>query len=197
MRKILCASCGAIKPTPPEDVARGITERRTVGHVHYDTSVVCDHCNAPLAGKTAVALSSPSDMGAWEGDYFVQLKATEIVARNDLKTELPQISGVDAPMRFLCEFASVKWWLADHGFKNPGVYYSHDNQNVHVFDKLRALTAGYNTLKTALEGLVGESDTQNLQAMLSTLESIMPAGSDKDATRNAIKILINENLCPP
>jgi len=69
MRTILCEKCGIIKPTPPEDIALGITTRRIPGTV-LACSIVCDHCNEPLSGKPAVAYSSPADMGNWEKDYF-------------------------------------------------------------------------------------------------------------------------------
>lgn len=70
MRAICCPSCGTIKPTPPDDAARGIFTRYERGQVVYDMS--CDYCGRELRkGDPAVALTSPKDlMPGWEQGYI-------------------------------------------------------------------------------------------------------------------------------
>lgn len=74
MRKILCEEHGAMKPTPPEDAAQGLYERRFRGIL--DVNVVCDVCNKDLLkGSQAVAVTLPQDMPEWESNYFHALSA--------------------------------------------------------------------------------------------------------------------------
>ena len=69
MRKITCVECGAMKPTPPEDAAMGLFERRVYGK--SIRSLVCDYCGTPLnPGDNVIALSLPQNMAEWEGDYL-------------------------------------------------------------------------------------------------------------------------------
>lgn len=74
MRKIVCEEHGAMKPTPPEDAAQGLYERRFRGILAV--SCVCDVCNKELpAGSQAVALTLPQHMREWESEYFHPLSA--------------------------------------------------------------------------------------------------------------------------
>jgi hypothetical protein len=69
MRRITCPECGAVKPTHPEDAARGLFVRYKRGRLTQ--SLRCDYCCVPLpAGSEAVAISQPSTMREWEAEYF-------------------------------------------------------------------------------------------------------------------------------
>jgi hypothetical protein len=69
MRKITCPDCGAMKPTPPEDAALGLFERRIYGK--STRHVNCDYCNKDLnPGDNVIALSCPANMPEWELDYL-------------------------------------------------------------------------------------------------------------------------------
>lgn len=69
-RKITCTDCGALKgPTPPDDAAMGLFERRTYGKSTRHLN--CDYCNKQLnPGDEVIALSTPADMHEWELDYM-------------------------------------------------------------------------------------------------------------------------------
>ena len=70
MRAICCLECGRLRPTPPDDAARGLFERRKRGKVRYD--MTCDYCGQLLReGDEAVALTRPADrMPGWEEGYL-------------------------------------------------------------------------------------------------------------------------------
>jgi hypothetical protein len=69
MRKITCPDCGAAKPTPREDAAQGLYERRIYGTLLG--SAMCDYCGKELErGDGVIALSIPSDMPYWESTYM-------------------------------------------------------------------------------------------------------------------------------
>lgn len=69
MRRIYCEKCGRIRPTPAEDVARGLIPRRTRGAALRE--LVCDQCGTVLSkGAQVVAESVPADMGEWERNYL-------------------------------------------------------------------------------------------------------------------------------
>ena len=72
MRVITCPECGRLKPTPPEDAARGLFQRRQQGFAAYD--MCCDYCGRELRqGDPAVALTCPADlMPGWEEGYLNQ-----------------------------------------------------------------------------------------------------------------------------
>jgi hypothetical protein len=58
-----------MKPTPPEDAALDLFERRTYGKSIRHLN--CDYCNKALnPGDEAIALSIPSDMRQWEPEYM-------------------------------------------------------------------------------------------------------------------------------
>lgn len=68
-RKITCTDCGKMKPTPPDDAALGLFERRTYGTLLG--SAICDYCGKQLdRDDSVIALSVPSDMRAWEHEYM-------------------------------------------------------------------------------------------------------------------------------
>lgn len=68
-RKLTCLQCGKMKPTPPEDAAMGLFERRAYGALR--ASAICDYCGAELSkGDQAIALTTPSDAPMWEEDYL-------------------------------------------------------------------------------------------------------------------------------
>lgn len=69
---ITCPSCGTVKPTHPEDAARGLFVRYRSGTLKVG-GLVCDMCNVPLnQGDKAVAVSQPNTLGNWEQEYFKQ-----------------------------------------------------------------------------------------------------------------------------
>jgi hypothetical protein len=69
-RQLLCPKCGVIKPTHPEDAARGLFQRYVRGAL-LDISIVCDLCGIALKqGDRAVAVSMPASMGKWEPEYM-------------------------------------------------------------------------------------------------------------------------------
>lgn len=71
MRRITCLDCGQVRPTPPEDIAAGLIERRTRGKSTRHLN--CDYCNKPIdPGDEAVAFSLPADMREWESDYITK-----------------------------------------------------------------------------------------------------------------------------
>ncbi len=68
-RKLTCTDCGAIKPTPREDAAMGLFERRTYGKSRRHLN--CDYCNKELnPGDDVIAFSIPSEMRYWEPEYM-------------------------------------------------------------------------------------------------------------------------------
>lgn len=68
-RKIVCPKCGVVKPTPHEDAAQGLYERRV--HGKSKLSMVCDLCGVPLdKGEAAIALTIPRDYPEWESTYL-------------------------------------------------------------------------------------------------------------------------------
>jgi len=79
MRKIYCEECGRLKPTPPEDAARGLFPRRKHGQAINE--LVCDACGKPIPkGSNAVAESVPCDMGHWESEYLAMRSPHENAA---------------------------------------------------------------------------------------------------------------------
>lgn len=74
-RKIYCLDCGVIKPTPPEDAAKGLFQRYRRGSALR--SMFCDLCGTELdIGSDCVAWSQPDTIGAWEHEYIAQSKDT-------------------------------------------------------------------------------------------------------------------------
>lgn len=71
MRRILCREHGQVKPTPAEDIARGLHCRYVRGILTL--GVVCDQCGVELPrGSAAVAFTQPSDrIGRWEDEYML------------------------------------------------------------------------------------------------------------------------------
>lgn len=71
-RRILCLEHGKPKPTPPEDLARGLDCRWR--HGILTCSVVCDTCAVELpAGSEAVCFTQPSSrIGDWEPEYILE-----------------------------------------------------------------------------------------------------------------------------
>ena len=68
-RAIYCEEHGKIKPTHPEDAARGLFQRYRRGTALY--SMVCDMCGAELAeGAKAVAWCQPATMAEWEHEHL-------------------------------------------------------------------------------------------------------------------------------
>ena len=68
-RAILCEKHGVIKPTHPEDAARGLFQRYTRGTAKY--GMVCDMCGADIpGGAKAVAWCQPATMGEWEDEFI-------------------------------------------------------------------------------------------------------------------------------
>lgn len=48
----------------------------------------------------------------------------------------------------------------------------------------------YTKVRAALARLVGAANKEELEGMVAVLDSIIPAGEDRDATLNAVKVLI-------
>ena len=68
-RAIYCEQHGKIKPTHPEDAARGLFQRYTRGTALY--GMVCDMCGADIAqGAQAVAWCQPDTMTKWEHEFL-------------------------------------------------------------------------------------------------------------------------------
>lgn len=68
-RKITCTKCGAMRPTPPEDAALGLYERRVYGVLLG--SAMCDYCGIELdKGDSVIALTVPQDYPMWESTYM-------------------------------------------------------------------------------------------------------------------------------
>lgn len=69
-RKIAHEKCAPLKPTPHEDAAIGLFERRTYGKLR--ASAYCDYCGDELdKGDEVVALTTPQDAAPnWEQDYL-------------------------------------------------------------------------------------------------------------------------------
>lgn len=69
-RKIAHEKCAPLQPTPHEDAALGLFERRTYGTLRG--SACCDYCGDELnKGDEVVALTVPQDaMPDWERDYL-------------------------------------------------------------------------------------------------------------------------------
>lgn len=77
-RAIYCEQDGKIKPTHPEDAARGLFQRYTRGRAKF--AMVCDLCGAHLSkGSPAVAWCQPATMGAWEQEY-IDLRGSAVAA---------------------------------------------------------------------------------------------------------------------
>ena len=76
MRKITCPKCGELRPTPPEDAALGLFERRV--HGSAIRSLSCDYCGKPIdKGDSVIALSSPPHMPEWESDYLIERRDSD------------------------------------------------------------------------------------------------------------------------
>lgn len=68
-RAIYCEQHGKIKPTHPEDAARGLFQRYTRGSAKF--AMVCDMCGVDLpTGASAVAWCQPDTMERWEHEYI-------------------------------------------------------------------------------------------------------------------------------
>lgn len=69
-RKITHEKCAPLNPTPHEDAALGLFERRTYGTLR--ASAYCDYCGGELnKGDSVVALTIPRDaMPWWESDFM-------------------------------------------------------------------------------------------------------------------------------
>jgi hypothetical protein len=68
-RKILCPECGVIKPTHPEDAARGLFQKWVRGTAHRQ--MVCDCCDETITvGDICVAWSQPAEVSGWEPEYI-------------------------------------------------------------------------------------------------------------------------------
>ena len=68
-RAILCTACGVIKPTHPEDAARGLFQSWVRGTALRQ--YMCDTCGADIhAGDTCVAWSQPAELRGWEPEYI-------------------------------------------------------------------------------------------------------------------------------
>lgn len=69
-RAIYCPKHGAIKPTHPEDAARGLFQRYTRGTAKHG-GMVCDMCGCGInQGDECVAWCQPANMGQWEDEYI-------------------------------------------------------------------------------------------------------------------------------
>ena len=72
-RAILCAGCGVIKPTHPEDAARGLFQSWVSGLSLRH--VVCDSCNLEIKpNDKCVAWSQPAELSGWEHEYVAIAK---------------------------------------------------------------------------------------------------------------------------
>jgi hypothetical protein len=71
-RAILCQACGVVRPTHPEDAARGMFSRYVRGELR-NRSLVCDRCDKSLnPGDPVVCVSQPTTVAAWEHEYLVE-----------------------------------------------------------------------------------------------------------------------------
>lgn len=71
-RKITCLKCGEVKPTPPDDAARGLFTRYVYGKLLG--SACCDYCGVALdRDQEVVCLTSPADYPEWELSYTQSL----------------------------------------------------------------------------------------------------------------------------
>jgi hypothetical protein len=72
-RAIYCEQHGGIKPTHPEDAARGLFQRYTRGAAKF--GMVCDLCGTDIpSGGPAVAWCQPATMAPWEHEYVERAK---------------------------------------------------------------------------------------------------------------------------